>query len=241
MKGSGMARGLLYLVMVAAMGVAVFCLLAGICCLRLEEYRQQDSNREPALESQAQRKAEEILNIYLSQGMEQADAYAEEENVNYVIQKVSGRRLGGNYRAENTWQVLKLGGKTLQYIYSFPGTPRGSMPAILSKSLIWSWNKYWKSPFIWKDCRMICGCGRRVSLWRRELLAAVAVILWQLILIGRRVQDQDQQENFGEEMRKSCQRNCCSGGEPGDWCGCGDAVCPMSGIFQLAGKMAQNP
>lgn len=116
-----MVRGLLYSVLAVAMAAAVFCLLAGICCLRLEKYRQQDNNREPALENQARRQAEKILDIYLSQGMEQADAYAGEENVNYVIQKDSGRRLGGNYRAENTQLILKLDGKTLQYTYSFSG------------------------------------------------------------------------------------------------------------------------
>lgn len=121
MRRKNVKRCFQYLTMVAAIGTAVFCFLAGICCLRLEEYRQQDSNRESALEEWARSRAGEILEIYLSQGMEQADAYAKTENVNYIIMKASGRRVGGNYKSTDTQLNLKLDGKTLQYTYQFPG------------------------------------------------------------------------------------------------------------------------
>ncbi|MDE6516751.1 MAG: hypothetical protein K2L18_02735, partial [Acetatifactor sp.] len=124
MRTKTIVRCVQYLVMVAAIGAAVFYLLAGICCLRLEEYRQRDGNRELALEMQARRQAEEIMELYLSQGMEQVAAYAKAENVNYVIWTTSGRRVGGNYRSEDTQLVLDLDGKTLQYTYQFPEDTR---------------------------------------------------------------------------------------------------------------------
>lgn len=124
MRKKTIVRCFQYLVMVAAIGAAVFYLLAGICCLRLEEYRQRDGNREPALERQARRQAEEIMELYLSQGMEQVAAYAKAENVNYVIWTTSGRRVGGNYRSEDTQLILDLDGKTLQYTYQFPEDTR---------------------------------------------------------------------------------------------------------------------
>ncbi len=120
MRGKTIIRCLQYLAMAAAMGIAIFCMLAGVCCMRLEEYRQQDSNREPALESRARQRAGEILEIYLTRGMKQADAYAAAEDINFTIQKDSGRFLGGNYKSDGTQPILKLDGKVLEYSYLLP-------------------------------------------------------------------------------------------------------------------------
>lgn len=120
MRRKTIIRCLQYLAMIAVMGIAIFCILAGICCMRLEEYRQQDRNRESALESSARWHAGEILEIYLSQGMKQADAYAGAENVYYNMQKASGRYLGGNYNSYGATPILQMDGKTLEYCYHLP-------------------------------------------------------------------------------------------------------------------------
>lgn len=120
MRMSAASKCFWYLVMVFLVGISVFCLSAGICCTRLEDYRRQDDNQRLALESRAWTLADKIMDIYLSQGMEQVNAYAEKENVNYIIQKVSGRRVGGNYRSEEGEQILRLEGKTLEYTFRFP-------------------------------------------------------------------------------------------------------------------------
>ncbi|MCI9072734.1 MAG: HAMP domain-containing histidine kinase [Lachnospiraceae bacterium] len=120
MKMTPVSKCFLYLVMVSLIGASVFCLSAGICCTRLEDFRRQDGNRELALESLARAHAGEIMNVYFSQGMEQVNAYAKDENVNYIIQKASGRRVGGNYRTEKREQILILEGRTLEYTFWFP-------------------------------------------------------------------------------------------------------------------------
>lgn len=120
MRMNTVSKCFLYLVMVSLIGVSVFCLSAGICCTRLEDFRRQDDNRILALENLARTHAENIMNIYLSQGMEQVNVYAEDENVNYIIHKVSGRRVGGNYRTEEGEQILRLEGRTLEYTFQFP-------------------------------------------------------------------------------------------------------------------------
>jgi len=162
--------------MVTAMGTAVFCLLAGICCLRLEEYRQQDSNREPALESHARGQAEKIMDIYLSQGMGGVEAYAKAENVNYVIQKVSGRRLGGNYRSEDTQRILKLNGKILQYTYQLPeGTREDS--AYLIKLAYLELEQILEIPI------HLEGLPDDLRIWTQFFLAAAGVALAATLVI----------------------------------------------------------
>ncbi|MDE6673611.1 MAG: hypothetical protein K2K19_02195, partial [Acetatifactor sp.] len=121
MRRRGIARCLLCLAVVLTMGVAVFSTLAGICCQCLDEYRQRDDNRLIALEYYASIQAEEVMRIYLAQGMEQVQAYADRENISYVIQRTSGRRLGGNYRSEDTQQIQMLDGQILQFSYWFSG------------------------------------------------------------------------------------------------------------------------
>lgn len=121
MRRNLVSKCFLYLVMVSLIGASVFCLSAGICCTRLEDFRRRDDNRELALENLARIHAEEIMDIYFSQGMGQVNAYAKEENVYYIIQKETGRRVGGNYRAEEGELILMLEGKALEYTYQFPG------------------------------------------------------------------------------------------------------------------------
>ncbi|MBD5529924.1 MAG: HAMP domain-containing histidine kinase [Lachnospiraceae bacterium] len=121
MRRRGIVRCLLCLAVVLTMGVAAFSTLAGICCRCLDEYRQRDDNRLIALEYYADIQAEEIMRIYLAQGMEQVQIYADRENISYVILKTSGRRLGGNYRSEDTQQIQMIDGHILQYSYWFSG------------------------------------------------------------------------------------------------------------------------
>lgn len=125
MRRRGIVRCLLCLAVVLTMGVAVFSTLAGICCHCLDEYRQRDDNRLIALKYYADTQAEKVMRIYLAQGMEQVQAYADRENINYVIQKTSGRRLGGNYRSEDTQQIQMIDGQILQYSYWFSGEMQG--------------------------------------------------------------------------------------------------------------------
>ena len=174
MRGKTIIRCLQYLAMAAAMGIAIFCMLAGVCCMRLEEYRQQDSNREPALESRARQRAGEILEIYLTRGMKQADAYAAAEDINFTIQKDSGRFLGGNYKSDGTQPILKLDGKVLEYSYLLPeGAQEHSgyviKIAYLELGQILEVPIHLEGcPILWKDCRMICVYGCRAFLWQRE-------------------------------------------------------------------------
>lgn len=115
----------LCLVMSVALGAAAFSMLAGIGCYRLQEYQLHGEDREYRLESRAHQFAEEIIQIYLSQGMEQVEKYANENNTNYVILRTSGRRLGGNYRSENLQQIQRLDEKILQYTYWFSQGEQG--------------------------------------------------------------------------------------------------------------------
>lgn len=108
----------LYLLMLAAIGATVFSLTAGIYCVQLDECRRSEENQEKILEFNAWQQAREILRLYLSQEMEQAEEYAGRENVNYAIYQLSGRRVGGNYK-DNSAQFICLGEKELQYDFQF--------------------------------------------------------------------------------------------------------------------------
>lgn len=187
MRRKNVIRCFQYLAMVAAIGTAVFCFLAGICCLRLEEYRQQDSNREPALEERARSRAGEILEIYLSQDMGQADAYAEAANVNYIILKAGGRRVGGNYRTADSQLIMKLGGKTLQYTYQFPGDTQGDDAGYIVKIAYLELGQILEVPI------HLEGLPDNLRIWTQFFLvtagitlAAAAVLLGRIIRIGRR-------------------------------------------------------
>lgn len=175
--GVFIVRCVQYLAMVAAMGTAVFCLLAGICCLCLEEYRQQNRYQESALESHARKQAEKILDIYLVQGMEEAHAYAEAENVNYVIQKVSGRRLGGNYRAEDTQTILKLNGKTLQYTYELPEEIQGEDNTYIIKIAYLEMKQIQKIPI------HLEGLPDDLRIWTHSFFVAAGVALAATVAI----------------------------------------------------------
>lgn len=119
MRKKRMARFFLWLMMLVFLGVANFSLVAGIGCHRLKEYQAQDRDLYLRLYSMATDHAVEIMRIYLSEGMKQVERYAAEENVYYVIKKTSGRRLGGNYREENTRQIQKRNDQLLQYSFWF--------------------------------------------------------------------------------------------------------------------------
>ena len=187
MRGKNVKRCFQYLTMVAAIGTAVFCFLAGICCLRLEEYRQQGSAREPALEERARSRAGEILEIYLSQGMGQADAYAKTENVNYIILKASGRRIGGNYKSADIQMIPKLGRKTLQYTYQFPGDAQEDEAGYIVKIAYLDLGQILEVPI------HLEGLPDDLRIWMKVFfvtagtaLAVAAALLRRIIRIGRR-------------------------------------------------------
>lgn len=124
MRKKGLLRVFLCLAMAVSLGVAVLCIASGICCQCLDRFLQEDDSRIMALDNQAQMQAREVMRLYLSEGMGEVQAYAERENVSYVIIKSSGRRLGGNYRTENAQQIQTQNGQTLQYDFWFSGTMR---------------------------------------------------------------------------------------------------------------------
>ena len=102
-----------YLLTLLTVGISILAQLAGISCSRLEEYRQLDRFQEQTAGDYARKQAQEILRIYMSRGMSEADAYANAVNVNYIIQKVSGSQIGGNYSSKDAQQILQ------QYSYHF--------------------------------------------------------------------------------------------------------------------------
>ncbi|MFG6356339.1 MAG: HAMP domain-containing histidine kinase [Acetatifactor sp.] len=128
MSRKGVVKILLCLWVAFFTGAAVFGLLSGICCQCLDRFQQQDENRKIALDYQAEQQAREVMRLYLSRGMEQVQAYADRENVNYVITRTSGRRLGGNYRTETASQLQMPDGQPLQYDFWFSGTVRDGGP-----------------------------------------------------------------------------------------------------------------
>lgn len=125
MRRKKVVNGILYLLLIAAMGMAAFGFLAGVCCRRLEEFKTQDSSLQQAVEHNACRHATEIMGLYLSQGMGAVEAYVEAEDVSFVIQKTSGRRLGGNYREQDEPQIREQDGQPQQYIYWFLENAQG--------------------------------------------------------------------------------------------------------------------
>lgn len=102
-----------YLLMLLTVGISILAQLAGISCSRLEEYRQLNRFQEQTAGDYARKQAQEILRIYMSRGMSEADAYANAVNVNYIIQKVGGSQIGGNYSSKDAQQILQ------QYSYHF--------------------------------------------------------------------------------------------------------------------------
>lgn len=102
-----------YLLMLLTVGISILAQLAGISCSRLEEYRQLNRFQEQTAGDYARKQAQEILRIYMSRGMSEADAYANAVNVNYIIQKVGGSQIGGNYSSKDAQRILQ------QYSYHF--------------------------------------------------------------------------------------------------------------------------
>lgn len=124
MKRKSIVKILLCLWVAWFTAVAAFGILSGICCQCLDRFQHRDDNRKIALDYAAEQQAREVMRLYLSRGMEQVQAYADRENVNYVIIETSGRRLGGNYRSEDAEQIQMPDGQTLQYDFWFSGTMR---------------------------------------------------------------------------------------------------------------------
>lgn len=134
MTGKRMVKAGLYLLLTAAMSIAIFGFLAGVSCRRLEEYRLFGSSRQQRLEFSTCRYAADIMQIYLSQGMDQVEKYVYAENVSFVIQKTSGRRLGGNYRTWDEEKLQRWNGQALEYIFWFSGDELGEVRQVSEES-----------------------------------------------------------------------------------------------------------
>lgn len=166
---SRLMKSTLYLVMIAAIGMAVFCVLSSICCSRLDDYKGTESNQERYLEYNAWKQAREIMRIYLTQDMEQVELYVEQENISYAIHMVTGRRVGGNYKEYD--EVLYLGTKELEYEYQFTD-------GILEGQVNNKWDAqqyrikiaYLELDQVWAVCPYLEGIPDALMQWREDFL-----------------------------------------------------------------------
>ncbi|MDE7222793.1 MAG: sensor histidine kinase [Acetatifactor sp.] len=210
MTGKRIWKGILYLLLIAAMSVTISGFLAGICCKRLEEYRSRDSDRQQRLEYYTRIHAVEIMQIYLSQGMEQVEQYVAAENVSFVLRKTSGRRLGGNYwpqaatllfsqattpgdegqgedhQTRNEGQIQKRDGQTQQYSYWFVEDKQGKAQQVSEEFSQYVVEiTYFTEEQIQTATRRLIGIPDDLQPWmKRFLLSSKIALAAVLVLLG---------------------------------------------------------
>ncbi|MDE5892915.1 MAG: sensor histidine kinase [Acetatifactor sp.] len=199
MTGKRLVKGGLYLLLTAAMSIAIFGFLAGVCCRCLEEYRLFGSSRQQRLEYSTCRYAADIMQIYLSEGMGQVEKYVEAENVSFVIQKTSGRRLGGNYRTWDEEKLQKWNGQALEYIFWFFGDELGEVWQVSEESAEYMVKiAYFTEEQIQAAVTHLDGIPDNLSFWiiifflssGIALAAAVAALWWLMRKNGPNIEKQ---------------------------------------------------
>lgn len=215
MKGKGITRFFLGLVMSVALGVAAFSLLAGIGYQRLKEYQLYGGDREYRLASQARRFAGEIMQIYLSQGGEKVEEYASENNVSYVLRSAVGRRLSGNYRSDKLQQILKLDDQVLQYTFWFLEITEGVklVPDYESNKAEYMVQiAYLEEEQIWANMVRLEGLPDDLQYWINGFYVAagialvVAIVIFGVLLRGSAVSDKKPSSYAGRLFRMPLER-----------------------------------
>lgn len=215
MKGKGITRFFLGLVMSAALGVAAFSLLAGIGCQRLKEYQLYGGDREYRLASQARRFAGDIMQIYLSQGGEKVEEYASENNVSYVLRSAVGRRLSGNYRSDKLQQILKLDDQVLQYTFWFLEITEGVklVPDYESNKAEYMVQiAYLEEEQVWANMARLEGLPDDLEYWINGFYVAagtalvVAIVVFGILLRGSVVSAQKRSSYAGRLFKMPLER-----------------------------------